>query len=257
MLGAARSASPAARPAFLPRFRATRRCRLRRARHSTSCRPTAPRSAASNSTAMRRWSRSSCSAKGYAPAARRSRGDMLVRLDYGVDEGATAKSSRDRLLPARYGDPFFGGFYGRPYYSAVSAALLSRFGYYGRCSPFYYGWDDPFWYGSTATDPQPTRSTRAISTSTSSARPTSAAVRGPCQGALADRRARRAGAEPGRGDVHRLPRPSAKRSRSRSRRRQARELGRAVSERGQMEGPAGATPGGPFSSARLGRREEL
>ena len=35
---------------------------------------------------------------------------------------------------------FYGGYFGRPYWS--------RYGYYGYRSPFYWGWDDPFWYNS-------------------------------------------------------------------------------------------------------------
>ena len=103
-------------------------------------------------------------AKGYTPAGAPQLATMLVKLDYGVDEGETEYSvdpfarSRygyggfgygDPFYRSRYGyggfydpfgDPFYGGFYGRPYWS--------RFGYYGRRSPFYYGWDDPFWYAS-------------------------------------------------------------------------------------------------------------
>ncbi len=111
-------------------------------------------------------------AKGYTPAGAPQLASMLVRLDYGVDEGQR-EYTRDPFARSRYGyggfgyaDPFyrsrygFGGFYdpfyrsryggfydpfydrqfGRPYWS--------RFGYYGGRSPFYYGWDDPFWYAS-------------------------------------------------------------------------------------------------------------
>ncbi len=114
-------------------------------------------------------------AKGYKPAGAPQLADMLVKLDYGVDEGQRevtadpfARSrygyggfgysdpfyrSRfgyyDPFFRSRYGyrgyydpfdDPFYGGYAGRPYWS--------RFGYYGGRSPFYYGWDDPFWYSS-------------------------------------------------------------------------------------------------------------
>ena len=76
-------------------------------------------------------------AQGYAEAPTPAAATMLVRMGYGVDEGHTEIVSRP------YSSPFYGGFYGRPYYS--------RFGYGGRFghaySPFYYGWDDPFWYG--------------------------------------------------------------------------------------------------------------
>ena len=98
--------------------------------------------------------------KGYAPAGAPQLANMLVRLDYGVDEGTT-EHTEDPFARSMYGyggygdpfyrsyrspfgrygyDPFYRGYYGRPYYS--------RFGYYGRRSPFYYGWEDPFWYSS-------------------------------------------------------------------------------------------------------------
>ena len=83
------------------------------------------------------------SAQGFQPAGAPQVADLLVRLDYGVDEGTT-EYSRDYTARHRYGGlgmydpfygPFYGGYYGRPYYS--------RWGGY----PFYYGWDDPFLYG--------------------------------------------------------------------------------------------------------------
>jgi hypothetical protein len=98
--------------------------------------------------------------KGYRPAGATQLASMLVRLDYGVDEGRTEyteepfarsrfgyggfgdpfyRSYRDPFGYSRW-DPFYRGYIGRPYYS--------RFGYYGRRSPYYYGWDDPFWYSS-------------------------------------------------------------------------------------------------------------
>ena len=99
-------------------------------------------------------------ARGYTPAGAPQLANMLVRLDYGVDQGRT-EYTEDPFARSRYGygpwgdplyrsfrdpfgqhryDPFYRGYYGRPYYS--------RFGYYGRRSPYYYGWDDPFWYSS-------------------------------------------------------------------------------------------------------------
>ena len=89
-------------------------------------------------------------AKGYRPAGAPQVADMLVRLDYGVDEGKT-EYVRDFFGYGRsgprwgpygwaYRDPFYDPswdiFYGRPYYSRWGG------------SPFYYGWDDPFWYAS-------------------------------------------------------------------------------------------------------------
>jgi hypothetical protein len=82
-------------------------------------------------------------AQGFRPAGAPQVADLLVRLDYGVDEGRR-EYARDYTARYRNGglgwyDPFYGpyggGYYGRPYYS--------RWGGY----PFYYGWDDPF-FGS-------------------------------------------------------------------------------------------------------------
>jgi len=113
-------------------------------------------------------------AKGYVAAGAPQAATMLVKLDYGVDQGKTERTA-DPFARSRYGyggfgyadpfyrsrfgyyDPFYRGFgygyrdpfydpfwsphYGRPYWS--------RYGYLGgRRSPFYYGWDDPFWYYS-------------------------------------------------------------------------------------------------------------
>lgn len=73
-------------------------------------------------------------AQGYQPATSPQAATMIVQLSYDVDDGRT-QIVED---PFYYRDPFYRGFYGRPYYS--------RFGYYRYRSPFYYGWDDPFWY---------------------------------------------------------------------------------------------------------------
>ncbi len=80
-------------------------------------------------------------AQGYRPAGAPQLADMLVRLDYGVDEGKT-EVVREPYMGSRYGwrdpfyDPYWGVHYGRPYYSRWSR------------NPFYYGWNDPFWYAS-------------------------------------------------------------------------------------------------------------
>ena len=78
-------------------------------------------------------------ARGYRPAGAPQAADMLVKLDYGVDEGVR-EVEVDPFLRSRLYDPYWGSFYGRPYYS--------RYGYWGARSPFYYGWGDPFWYRS-------------------------------------------------------------------------------------------------------------
>ncbi len=84
-------------------------------------------------------------AQGYQPAASPAAASMLVRMDYGVDEGQDMVT-RDPFSRSMYADPFYNGrydpfyrgYYGRPYYS--------RYGYYGVRTPYYYGWNDPFWY---------------------------------------------------------------------------------------------------------------
>jgi hypothetical protein len=89
-------------------------------------------------------------AQGFRPAGAPQAADVLVKVDYGVDEG-TQQYSEDPFYASsryRYGwgpygfgwrdpfyDPFWGVYQGRPYFS--------RWGRY----PFYYGWSDPFWYG--------------------------------------------------------------------------------------------------------------
>jgi hypothetical protein len=91
-------------------------------------------------------------AQGYRSAGAPQVADMLVRLDYGVDEGKTEYVGADPFYDSRFGgglgygfgsgwrnpyfDPFWGVYYGRPYWSRWSS------------HPYYYGWNDPFWYGS-------------------------------------------------------------------------------------------------------------
>ena len=87
--------------------------------------------------------------QGYRPAGAPQLADMLVKLDYGVDEGKKEYVTEPYMGGSRYGwsrygygwrdpwfDPSWGVYYGRPYWSS-----------WGR-SPFYYGWNDPFWYAS-------------------------------------------------------------------------------------------------------------
>jgi hypothetical protein len=113
--------------------------------------------------------------KGYTPAGAPQLASMVVKLDYGVDEGKT-EYTRDPFARSRYGyggfgysdpfyrsrfgyyDPFFRSRYGSdpfydpfydPFHGYTGRPFWSRYGYYGsRYSPFYYGWDDPFWYSS-------------------------------------------------------------------------------------------------------------
>jgi hypothetical protein len=85
-------------------------------------------------------------AQGLRPAGTPQAADVLVRVDYGVDEGKTEIVDDSPFYGGsrypfglRYRDPFFdpfwGVYYGRPYYSRWA----NRY-------PFYYGWNDPFWY---------------------------------------------------------------------------------------------------------------
>jgi hypothetical protein len=71
--------------------------------------------------------------QGYSEAPSRDAATLIVSVDYGVDDGRQQIVERPGFRPA-FG---YGWGWGRPYYS--------RFGYFGRRSPFYFGWDDPFW----------------------------------------------------------------------------------------------------------------
>lgn len=93
-------------------------------------------------------------AQGYAAAPSPQAATMLVKVDYGVDEGTTQYRRDPRYSmygpygynpysPYRRGfySPYYGGYYGtwgRPTY-------YSRYSRYGRYNPYYYGWDDPFY----------------------------------------------------------------------------------------------------------------
>ena len=76
-----------------------------------------------------------------------SQAAMIVRLDYGVDQG------RDRVRSTGFGgDPFFSPWYGSRFggFGGYGGGFGNR-GYY---SPYYsrglwgYGWQDPFFFGS-------------------------------------------------------------------------------------------------------------
>lgn len=86
-------------------------------------------------------------ARGYRPAGSPQLADMLVKVDFGVDEGETEYVLDRPFGPRRWGpygwtyrdpfyDPYWGISYGRPYWSRWAH------------DPFYYGWDDPYWYAS-------------------------------------------------------------------------------------------------------------
>lgn len=71
---------------------------------------------------------------GYSPASPEA-ADMIVRFDYGVDQG------RDRIRQTGFNDPFWGPWGGAGYYGA-----WGRPAYWGRRG-WGYGWYDPFFFG--------------------------------------------------------------------------------------------------------------
>ena len=75
---------------------------------------------------------------GYAPAASADAATMLVRFDYGVDNG------RDRVRSTGFYDPFYSSWYGYSPYSYRRAGRYYR-PRYG--SAWGYGFHDPFFGG--------------------------------------------------------------------------------------------------------------
>lgn len=83
--------------------------------------------------------RRALAAEGYAPVASSAGANLVVSLDYGVDNGQT------EVVSSGFGRRGFGGF---GYGGFGRSPFYSRFGYFGRSRlGFNYGWDDPFWYG--------------------------------------------------------------------------------------------------------------
>lgn len=81
-------------------------------------------------------------AEGYRPVTPGSPADLIVSLEYGVDNGRERIVSRPGFSRFGYGayGLGYGGFgYGRFGYGRLG---YGRFGY----RPFHYGWDDPFWF---------------------------------------------------------------------------------------------------------------
>lgn len=73
---------------------------------------------------------------GYRPAAPGEKADMVVHMDYSIDKG------RERVVSTPgFGNPWYGGYYGRGFYSAP---IIVR-GPGGR--RYVYGWRDPFLWG--------------------------------------------------------------------------------------------------------------
>lgn len=87
---------------------------------------------------------------GYVPA-NGGEADLIVRLDYGVDEGATTVRSSPRYSGFMSYGGGYGGYYGRYYNPFFPYRNIGYrgYGFYG--SPYYYGgFYDPFGYGSYA-----------------------------------------------------------------------------------------------------------
>ena len=81
---------------------------------------------------------------GYRPAANGERADMVVRMDYGVDKG------RERVVSSpSFGDPWYGGYYGRGFYRPVIVSGRGGRRYvYGYRDPFLWGGFGPGWGGT-------------------------------------------------------------------------------------------------------------
>lgn len=78
---------------------------------------------------------------GYTAVEDPAKADLLVRFDYGVDNG------RDRVRSTGYtGSPFWSPWYGYRGYGYGGAGYWGRpYGYWG--GPWHYGWHDPFFDG--------------------------------------------------------------------------------------------------------------
>lgn len=84
---------------------------------------------------------------GYRPAAPGERADLVVRMDYGVDKG------RERVVSSPgFGDPWYGGYYGRGFYRPVIVrGPRGRRYVYGYRDPFLWGGFGPGWGGTDVT----------------------------------------------------------------------------------------------------------
>ncbi|MBX9884390.1 MAG: DUF4136 domain-containing protein [Novosphingobium sp.] len=80
---------------------------------------------------------------GYVPAASAQTADLVVQFDYGVDRG------RDKLRTTGFGDPYWGGWYGRGFggYGGFGYGGFGGFGRRGFGGPWGYGFYDPFFFG--------------------------------------------------------------------------------------------------------------
>ena len=83
--------------------------------------------------------------QGYRPATPGTTADLVVSLDYGVDDGRERVVSRPG-----FGGDGYGSYGGRFGYGGLGYGGLGfgRYGYGRRFGyrPFAYGWSDPYWY---------------------------------------------------------------------------------------------------------------
>lgn len=70
---------------------------------------------------------------GYTPARDPASAELIVRFDYGVDNG------RERIRSTGYGSPYWSPWYG---YGRFGYWGPRHLGYWG--GPWHYGWHDPF-----------------------------------------------------------------------------------------------------------------
>ena len=77
---------------------------------------------------------------GYVPAPAGGAADLVVKLDYGVDEG------KERTVV--YDDPFYDPFWGYGRYGFGSGYYRPYIVRTPRGARYVYGWHDPFLYGS-------------------------------------------------------------------------------------------------------------
>ena len=77
---------------------------------------------------------------GYTPVAPGQGADLIVRFDYGVDQG------RERVRSTGFRDPFYDPWYGYSRFGYYRPYRYSRFGHFGR--PWGFGFYDP-WFGGS------------------------------------------------------------------------------------------------------------
>lgn len=81
---------------------------------------------------------------GYTPVADPAQANLLVRFDYGVDQG------REKVRSTGFADPYWGSWYGYPRYGyGFGYSGWGRRGFYSpyRGGMWGYGWYDPWFDG--------------------------------------------------------------------------------------------------------------